>query len=161
MQEQHQKTWMVNFICILVILGVFSISGLVLANVGVRVYKNIVIDNAENFKLRTSLSYVATKIRQTDSLGNISVEERDGVALLVLDEEIQGVSYETLIYYYKENLYELFQRKDSEFEISYGMQVMEIDEFTIEEITDSTLKITAGNGNGEIETLLMNIRTRR
>lgn len=159
MEKKHSKSWIIHIICILAILGIFAISSLLLVNVGVQVYKNIVLNNTENFKLRTSLSFVATKIRQFDEKDAITVEERQGTPVLVLKEEVDGIVYHTMIYFYEGKLCELYQEEGAEQELSYGQEVTEINEFIIEQPKDNLVKLTAKDIDGETESLYVNIQT--
>ena len=83
-ERQEKKTWMVSLISMILILGFFAISCLFLMNVGVQVYRRIVTANNDNFQLRTSLSYTATKGRQADKNGGATGRrvggERPGAA---------------------------------------------------------------------------------
>lgn len=159
MENKHSKGWIINIVCILAILSIFAISALLLANVGVQVYKNIVVSNTENFRLRTSLSFVATKIRQSDAYDKILMEERDTVPMLVLKEEVDGITYDTRIYYYDGILRELYQETGSEYELSYGEEITEIADFTIELENENLIKLTAINADQESESLYICMRT--
>lgn len=164
MDRNKNKSFFVNFLCIIGILGAFAIASLVLANVGVRVYKNIVVENANNFKLRTSLSYVATKVRQADAEGKVYLDNREGIDLLVMEEELEEGTYERLIYFDHGKLYEVFHDKGGEFYLgdgAYGYEIMEIEDFRMQAMGDSGLKFTAVNGSGEEESLVLYLRTRR
>ena len=164
MEQNKRKSFFVNFLCTIGILGAFAIASLVLANVGVRVYKNIVLENSNNFKLRTSLSYVATKVRQADAEGMVYIDRREDTDVLVMEEDIEGVPYERLIYYFKGKLYEVFHEKGGEFylgDTAYGYTIMEIDDFNMTNQGDSGLRLTAVNGSGEEESLVLHLRTRR
>lgn len=158
---KKQKAWMVNLISVFLILGVFMITSLILTNVGVQAYKNVVLANNDNFELRTSLAYVATKVRQTDTIDSTYLEDKDGTTVLVLGEEIDGERYETLIYYYDGYLCELFREKGMEYDLSYGVQTMEIAEFVIEETDQGYLHLTARNKAGDGEEMMLSLRTRR
>ena len=85
--SKRRNAWIANYASMLALLCVFIIGSLALMNVGVHVYKNIVENNAENFRLRASLSYMATKVRQYDAVDTISVQEEEGVPMLVFQEE--------------------------------------------------------------------------
>ncbi len=164
MENTKRKSFFVNFLCTIGILGAFAISSLVLAYVGVQVYKNIVSENSNNFKLRTSLSYVATKVRQADVEGMVYLDHRDNTDIIVIEEEIEGVPYERLLYFYKGRLYEVFHEKGGEFYLDqegYGYEIMEIESFHMENLGDTGLLLTAKNGSGEEESLVLYIRTRR
>jgi hypothetical protein len=161
MEKKYHKAWMVNFISIILILGIFAISCLILTNIGIRVYQNVVLANDNNFELRTSLSYVATKIRQTDTEGYPKIEQKDGVDVLVLGEEIDGSIFETLIYHMDGNLYEIYHEAGADYELDYGQETMEIQDFTIQLANTGMVTFTATNHAGEQETLTVSLRTRR
>lgn len=161
MVNKEQKSLIAGFFSIILILLVFAISGLILIVIGLNVYKNIVLANDTNFELRTSLSYVATKIRQTDTNGRTYLDEKDGVPVLVLGEEIDGKIYETLIYHYNGYLCEFYREEDMEYELDYGLEIMEINEFSIEETEDGLLKMIAKNKAGDEDQLIISLRTRR
>lgn len=161
MERQNHKAWMVNFISTLITLGIFAVSCLILANIGIRVYKNVVLANDNNFELRTSLAYVATKIRQTDTVGYPKMEQRDGVDVLILGEEIEGSMFETLIYHRDGSLYEIYQEAGSEYELEYGQETMEIENFKMQLTNSGIVRLTAVNHAGDEENLTVSLRTRR
>lgn len=161
MVRKQQRAWMVNFISIIVTLGIFAISCLILTNLGIRVYHNVVLANDNNFELRTSLTYVATKIRQTDTEGYPKMETKDGIDVLVLGEEIDGILYETLIYHIDGGLYEIYREADSYFELDYGQEIMEIKDFTFHLTNQGQIMMSAINQAGDKETLTVSFRTRR
>lgn len=132
MNLKKRNSWMINYMAILSLLCIFIVGSLILMNVGVHVYKNIVESNGQNFRLRSSLSYVATKVRQYDKTDAICVEEKDGIQMLVLKEQIDGVEYETRIYSYDGALRELFQEKGMEYKPADGLEIMEIMDFQVE-----------------------------
>lgn len=161
MGKKNQKSWMINFISLIVILGIFAISCLVLTNIGIKVYQKVVITNDNNFELRTSLSYVGTKIRQTDTQGYPYIAQKDGVNLLVLGEEIDGNVFETLIYFLDGYLYEIYQEAGADYELDYGQPILEISNFEIELTTRGLIHMKAMNSAGEEESLSISLRTRR
>lgn len=160
MEKQRERSWIIHFICILSVLSVFAVSALVLMNVGVGVYKNIALGNAENFKLRTSLSYIASRIRQCDREDSIYLIEKEGVTVLILDEVIEGTKYETLLYFYDGKLYELFQEKGTSYELSSGMDIIEMNSLSFDMLSEKLIKVVATNHFEEQEEMLINIRTR-
>lgn len=157
MKKQSQRLWIIHFISVLAILGVFAIGSLVLANVGVRVYKNIVVSNSNNFKLRTSLSYLATKIRQYDEKGAIRIEEKDGVDVLMLKEDDAG-NYYTQIYFYDGAVRELVAIKGNTYKRKDGMPIIEVTEFEMKVKEGNHIEIAAKNSEGETERLKLKLR---
>ena len=91
------RSKLVNAAGTIVLIALFAISALVLLAAGMQVYKNVVLASNENFELRTSLSYVATRVRQFDASGSVDVAQYDGMDVLVLSEEFDGDIYNTLI----------------------------------------------------------------
>ena len=156
--NQEKKTWMVSLVSMVFILGIFAVSALFLVNIGVQVYKNIVTANNDNFELRTSLSYMATKVRQADSAGMIELREIDGVKVLVLGEENEDGAFETYLYFWDGYLYEHFMEKDGYFEPGYGMETFEAASFVMEETKEGQLYLKAENNAGDTQELYLTLR---
>lgn len=159
MNDNKDRTKSIHTVCVLVVICIFAISALALLNVGIRVYKNITVGNLETFELRTSLSFVATRIRQADEAGNIHIDVKDGTNVLVLEEEANGEWYETDLYHSNGILYELYHPKGEDYEISYGMEVMKIDSFSFYMDDNGRIRLTAINADGDMEELFMNVRS--
>lgn len=153
--EKRQKVRTAKLISVLLTIGVFILTSLMLVTVGIGAYKNIVLVTNDNFQLRTSLSYVATKVRQSDTSDSVNIEEKEGVPVLVLGEEIESARYETLIYHYKGYLCELYREAGMDYELSYGVPAIEIEEFRIKLTEDGYLQLTARNKAGETEERLL------
>lgn len=159
MQKSSAKSWWVGFIGTIVILGAFAIAALVLANVGIRVYQNVVVANNENFELRTSLNYVATKVRQKDTGGNVRIEDKNGIPMLIMPYVAEnGNSLEAIIYYYDGYLREYVRLAGMDFDLELGMEMIEISDFKME-IDGNLLSMTAQNKKGEKDSLKLSIRT--
>ena len=143
----------------IIIIAFFAIAALVLLSAGTREYERIVLAANENFELRTSISFVATKIRQFDSAGSVSVEKIDGTDVLVLREEIDGDIYDTMVYYRNGYLCELMQAEGyGEADLDFGFEAIEIDSFSITG-DGRSITLTAGNAGGNSETLTVYLRS--
>ena len=158
MKKKQQSTWIAGYAGVLAIICSFVIGSLVLVNVGVHVYKNVVENNEENFSLRASLSYVATKVRQCDKADSISVIEKEGVPVLVLREELESGTYRTMIYCYKGKLRELFQEEGMEYKLEDGLEVTDLKYFQVSAVSKNRLQFVAGNGEEE-EKLVLSLRS--
>ncbi len=159
MQKNSAKSWWIGFIGTIVILGAFAIAALVLANVGIRVYQNVVVANNENFELRTSLNFVATKVRQKDTGATLRIEEIKGIPMLIMTyTESNGMKGETLIYFHDGYLREYMRLAGIDFNPDLGMEMIEISDFTME-IEGNILTMTAVNKAGETDSLKLSIRT--
>lgn len=158
---RKERGFLTNFVCTVLLTGLFAVCCLVLCGVGLKVYENIVLRNNDNFSLRTSLSYVAAKVRQTDAQGLTYLTEVDGVPVLALGEEIEGEIYETLIYCMDGYLMERFKAKEDPAELGYGTEIVEAGSFFFELTEDGLLHVTAESKAGEREEIILAFRSGR
>lgn len=148
MKFPKQKNHMVDFLFILLLFCVFTISALAVIGIGADVYKSAVKRSDENYELRTSLSYIAEKIRQNDLEGGISVADFHGTTALALAQTYNDTEYVTYIYKYENELCELFMKKGSDASLDSGQALIEISDFTIDQIDDSLYKFTSTAADG-------------
>lgn len=160
MNQADKKSWWVSFISTTVILGAFAIAALVLSNIGIQVYKNVVLANDENFELRTSLNYVATKVRQKDTADSVRMEDKEGTKVLVLDYESNGSINETLIYFYDGYLREHITEAGADYSLDFGFEMIEISDFNMY-IEGNCLYMTAENSVGDREKMILSLRSGR
>ena len=158
MENMNKGKGLVHTVCILAVICMFGISAMMLGSVGASVYKNIAERKLDSFELRTSLSYVKTKINQFDEKGKISIEERDGLKMLILSEEVEGEIFDTAVYFNKGKLYEITGAKGMTFKPEDGFSILNVDEFEING-KDGFVKLVATDDDGESETLYVKIRT--
>ena len=160
-EEQGKKAFMAGLISMVFLLGIFAVASLFLINIGVQVYKNVVIANNDNFELRTSLSYLATRVRQADQTGMVEIREEDGIKILVLGEENEDGEFETCLYFWDGFLYEHFMEKGGYFEPGYGMETFEVESLIMEQKASGQLYFRATGGGGDTEELYMTLRAER
>lgn len=156
MENIKREKGLVHTVCVLAVICMFGISAMMLGSVGASVYKNIAERNLNSFELRTSLSYVKTKINQYDEAGRIAVEERDGVKMLILSEEVQGEIFDTAVYFNKGKLYEITGAKGMKFKPDDGFAILNVDSFDISE-NNGLIKLVTTD-DGETETLYVKLR---
>lgn len=158
MRETKNRTGLVHLVSVLLIICIFAVSAMVLVNVGAIIYKNIAENNLETFQVRTSLSYVKTKINQYDSLEGVKVVEQDGMKQLVLSETIDNEVYDTIVYFYKGKLLEITHAQGTEFEPENGFTILSVNQFELSE-TNGLIKLVATNKAGESETMFVKVRS--
>ena len=93
---------------VLILFGVFALCVLSVLLTGAGAYKRLMERGQNAFEERTVPQYIATRVRQADVAGGISVGSLEGIPTLELREEIGGKQYITRIYCYDGQLYELF-----------------------------------------------------
>ena len=156
MENIKREKGLVHTVCVLAVICMFGISAMMLGSVGASVYKNIAERNLNSFELRTSLSYVKTKINQYDEVGRIAVEERDGLKMLILSEEVQGEIFDTAVYFNKGKLYEITGARGMKFKPDDGFAILNVDSFDISENKGLIKLVTTDDG--ETETLYVKLR---
>lgn len=159
MSRYKKDHTMAGAIYVLGLLCMFAFTALIVVGIGAKVYRHTLNSTQENFELRTSLSYVTTKVRQSDSAGMIRVEDIDNQKALVLSEEIDGDRYETWIYHYKGQLYEQFMDLSAEFLLEDGMPIIKIAEFKAEITPKNLLLLSVKNKQGKSQEVLLSLRS--
>lgn len=157
MENIKREKGIVHTVCVLAVICMFGISAMMLGSVGASVYKNIAERNLNSFELRTSLSYVKTKINQYDEIGKIAIEERDGVKMLILSEDIEGEIFDTAVYFNKGKLYEITGAKGMKFKPDDGFAILSVDSFEITE-NNGLIKLVSTDKDGDSETLYVKLR---
>ncbi len=145
-------------ICTGILAAVFALCAMMLLAVGIMEYKNIAVSNLETYELRTSLSYVATIVRQNDAENAIGIRNLDGTAVLSITETIDDETYENAIYFYDGALREYFHELKDPFELSNGFEVLAIADFDFC-IDDGILLLTAENSGGKKEQMYINLKS--
>jgi hypothetical protein len=139
------------------LLGVFALAALSVAVMGANVYAHNAQKMENNFDTRTSLIYIAQKVRQCPGEA-FTVEQIDGNDALVLHEVYNGVQYDSWIYVYDGQLKELMISSDTAPVPQDGQSIMELKEMHIDSGTNSvTIHIT--NMDGEQNSLTLAGRT--
>lgn len=144
-----------------IITWVFAICSMALVAVGIMEYKNIAVTSLETYKLRTSLSYVATKVRQGDGEGAVELRNINGTDMLLLCENVNGTSYETAIYWYDGVLREHYHEKGAEFSPKSGFEVVAVTSFVFEKSEEGLFKITASDVDGCVESMYLCVNSYR
>lgn len=156
---KHQKKHSVDVLFVIVLFCLFSLSIVALTGTGARVYQNVVDNMSLNHSLRTSSSYVVNKIRQADADGSVTVGTYSGCDAVIISEEIDNISYCTYLYYYNGRLKEFFTRKGQEFDPIYGTDIVEVESFKLEKITDSLFKFDFEITPDEKQTLFVHLHS--
>lgn len=157
--NKKTKNHTIDIVFVIVLFSCFAISILMITGMGASVYQNIVDNMTVNYNTRTSYSYIVNKVHQSDENGNITVGTFNGQAALIINEEIDNIAYCTYMYYYDGYLKELFTRKGQDFDPSYGNDILELDDFKIEKITDSLIKFEITPADGNTQTIFTHTRT--
>lgn len=150
---------MTDLLFTLALFCVFAVCALLVVVMGADVYQKGVEDMGRNFDSRTSLSYIATKLRQSDLQGGISLGSLDGTPALTLTQTVEEVSYRTWIYCDQGSLKEVFTLADLPPKLSDGQAIMDLKELRLEELEDGLIRIIAVEPEGRTQELLYTPRS--
>lgn len=143
---------------VLVLFGIFAICILAVLLTGAGTYKRLVERQQDAYAERTVPQYIATKVRQSDVAGAVTVGNFGGVEALELKETLDGEDYVTRIYCYDGFLRELFSSEAGDFEPEDGERILEAEQvdFILE---DNCLWVTVTNTDGEKTELRLTLRS--
>lgn len=110
---------------VLLLFAVFAVCILSVLLTGADTYQRLTARDHDSYNRRTAVQYIATKVRQADRQGAVSVCSFEGRDALVLAEEIDGETYLTRIYYHDGYLRELFSSADGEMLPEDGEKILE------------------------------------
>ena len=140
----------------LLLLLIFSIFTLLLAGTGAMVYKNSAAKLDENYTSRTAVAYVSEKLRQNDRAGAVSFTEVEGCSALALQEDVEGESFVTYIYFYDGALRELFMRASSQPSAALGTAIVKLADFAVTQ-EDAMMRVTAISPDGNENSILLHV----
>lgn len=163
----QEKRFIVDVLFVLALFGLFAVSALMLVTVGADVYKHTVDDMSSNYETRVSVSYIAEKIRQNDSVtlpenGSISIALLGDAPALLLEQEINEEIYNTYLYFHQGYLKELLVRKGSfigENSLTAGQEIMALSSFSISQVSEGLLSISLTTTDGIAKELFIYLHT--
>jgi len=116
----------------LVVFALYVVAALILVMIGGRVYQNASANMSTHYDQRTSVFYIAQRLRQSDDAGQIRVEQLDGQDALVLTEVVGGQVYETWIYVQSGQLYEQLLAPGAQPSAAMGQAIMPMQALTVD-----------------------------
>jgi hypothetical protein len=147
---------------VFLLIAVFAVFSLLLVLIGSNAYRGIV-DNAEqNARLRTSLSYIASKVRACDAADAVTVERRGGASVLLLNQAYEDGLYQTRIYALRAEegvgLYELFTKADRVPTLTDGQHIADVAGFDVQAEAEG-VRLRVALLDGSEESLFLRQRT--
>ena len=137
---------------VLLTFCVFAISVFLVLILSGSAYRNMVDMSAYGQNERIALSYIRTKIRQTDMANSISIQDFGGVPALTLFETIGTTEFATRIYYHYGWLHELFHETDLHFRPGDGIRVVPIERLEFFELENGLIEVATNHGYVQLMT---------
>ena len=153
MKQKTIKHHIDGFIALL-LFGVFAVCVLAVLLTGADAYRRLTRRDNAAYDRRTCVQYVATRVRQADTLDGVSVEDFGGTACLALRDG----DYVTRVYCYDGWLMELYCAGGSELDPEDGERVMAAQALDLS-LEDGMLTIAATDAQGTESTLLLSLRS--
>jgi len=116
----------IDMVFVLALLVLFAATAFALVLIGAKHYRQVTNDMTTNHDRRTTASYLAEKIRQSDTEGAISLCTIQGTPALSILTTEEDVTYITYIYLYDDYLRELVVTENSVFSLSGGQPIIAI-----------------------------------
>ncbi len=137
------------------LFGLFVVLSLLIVVIGVDGYKSVVDTGDRTNELRTTLGYVVGKLRSEAAADGVSLEEREGLTVLVLtqlnDEE---EPLETIIYYLDGMLMEAYNNAAIlDFDPEFGELLTNIASFSMEQTEGGLISLSAATKDGYSQTV--------
>lgn len=149
----------VDFLFVLSLLGFFALSALLVMLFGANTYENLVAQSEGLYETGTSLSYIREKIHANGSAQDISIAQREGTDVLVLSDSVGERRVHTWIYFLDGTLYELYQPADDQLPLSSGQEILQLEDFTMEQLSDTLFYFTAVGSNHKGSSLYVTVNT--
>lgn len=151
-----KKSHVIDAVFILCLMFLFVLSALAVITIGANIYKKNVSAMSDNYSHRIASAYVTEKVRQADNQGRVYVKDLFEGHALVLQDEIDGVLYNTYIYSYDGYLMELYARADlKDIYPQSGQKILEITSFNVDYVSDSLLSVDLILKDGEDESMFI------
>ena len=160
MRFHTQRKHMIDFLFSVALFFVFALSALIVILLAARIYKSTTENSSLNYTSRTSLSYNSEKIHQNDLDGSVYLGNFDGYEALVMEQQIDTVTYYTYIYACNNELKELFTSGNSNITASSGQTILEIQDFSMEQLSDNLFKFSCTDKNNQQASTMIGIRSR-
>lgn len=153
MKRQETKHHM-DGLLMLLLFGVFAVCVLIVLLTGAKAYRGLTDRDRAAYDRRTCVQYIATKVRQGDAMGGVTVEPfGDTAALCLRDPD----GFITRLYGHDGWLMELYTFADAELEPQDGEKVMPLTGLSFD-LEDGLLTVELQSGEGVTDTLRLSLR---
>ena len=147
MMKSSRGNSRIDTIFVLVIFCVFAISVLLVLMLSADMYRKMTDISREGYDNRTGLSYVWTKVKTNDNVGQIHIGDFNGIPAICFDEVFSDVTYTTRVYFYDGWVRELFSEVGIDFLPEDGAQLIQIDDLVFEQLEYDIIKISSGGNS--------------
>ena len=139
----------------LLLFGLFAVCILAVLLTGAKAYRRLTQRDQAAYERRTSVQYIATRVRQADRLGGVTLEPfGDGLALVLPD----GEGFVTRVYWDGGYIKELYTAIDAELSPPDGENILKSGGLELS-LEDGLLTVTSTTPDGARDTLRLSLRS--
>lgn len=138
----------VSGLMVFLLLAMLALFSMIAVMLGIQIYNNVVETSETNSAVRTSLAYVASKVRANDAAGMIELRNIDGIDVIVLGNDSHGQQYNTYIYYQNGALREYYINAEEDFNPIYGTIIVEVPQFSVD-FDGELFRFSVTDANGQ------------
>lgn len=149
-----------GFLLVLLVFAVFMVSALLVLLSGADIVQGITQRDQKNYEQRTAVQYIATRVRQADQAGAVSVRTTEMGDSLILAEEIDGIRFETMVYCYDGYLREMFYASGLDAGAEFGEKILPAEQFYVSDCGDY-LDLDITFADGQTRSMILRIRSER
>ncbi len=148
MNKNRKSSKYIQMFCALSLFLLFVLCSLLIISIAASNYKGIRGDADKNFSANSSIRYVSNKLHAYDIKGGIATSKMNGIDVILLtDTTTEG--YNTIIYSYKNAIYELLIQKGNSFNPGDGEKIINVKNFSFEAIGENAIMLKAENAKGK------------
>lgn len=145
-------------IAALTLACVFGMTLLLSLATGAGVYRRVADRVEQSARQRVGLAYITAKIHAYDTQGGVRAGKFGDVDAVFLDQELDGVAYETALYVHEGWMKEVLYEQGWTMSPADGMAITEAQSLTAEE-ADGLLTLVYVDPEGRTETARLMIRS--
>ena len=153
MKRQGTKHQM-DALLMLLLFGVFAVCVLAVLLTGAKAYRGLTERDQAAYDRRTCVQYIATRVRQGDVEGGVTVESFQYTTALCMTQD----GYVTRVYWYDGYLMELYTSEDAELYPEDGEKIMPLESLSLA-LEDRFLTVEVGTAGGAVDTLCLSLRS--
>lgn len=132
-------------VSVIAVFCLFAVSLLLLLMLGGNAYKGIDKKSRDRHDKRVCLSYISTKVKNSDGAGKVYLNRFYGLPALYLEEEYDKITYQTIIYFYSGRVRELFSEAGLDLSPESGTPVFEAESLDFEAFNGGLIKVTVNS----------------
>lgn len=146
-------------IAALLLCCVFGVAALLSLTAGAGIYRQVAQRVEQSGERRVGLTYLSAKVRSFDEAGKVLTGTFGGGDALYLLQDIDGLTYETILYVHDGWLKELLCERGWELEPEDGQAITQARGLKAALTEEGLLRLAYTGGDGRTETAVLYVRS--